>query len=108
MTTLLVAYELSLDEALNRSTLGFRERRMVRRLLIARWESVMQDAMEKFRAAHGGPPLGEDDDPTPILDFWQWVLDEGKIAELIRIIIEEVLPAVLDFIKLLIPIIAAI
>ena len=108
MTTLLVAYELALDETLNRSTLGFRERRMVRRLLIQHWESVVRDAMEKFRSAHGGPALGEDDDATPVIDFWKWILENEKVAEFIRIIIEEVLPAILKFIELLIPIIAAI
>lgn len=108
MTKLLVAYEMSLDEALNRSTLGFRERRMARRMLMLYWESIVREAMEKFQAAHGGPTFGEDDDPTPIKDFWIWVMENEKIAEFIRIIIEEVLPAVLKFIELLIPIIAAI
>ena len=95
------------DDMLAKRNLGFGERFAARREYRSQRRSIFKDFCRTF-AEREGTPFLEGDGDRPILEFWKWLIENEKVQAFWRFVLEEALPAVIEFISKLLPLIAVL
>ena len=104
-----LGYLAAVEEALDRASLSFSERRAVRQKARGLFRAAISEAFSLFAAENGGTFEDEDgDSDTPIIDFWKWLIESGKIQVFMQFMVKEFLPALFELIIALISALAVI
>lgn len=100
LSSAFVALDLAGEKALDR--LSWRERRQARAAFRRNRRDILADAFSDFSAGLAEAPevgVGEDDgDDRPLLDFWQWLIENTKIQEFMTFLVEVFLPRLFELI----------
>lgn len=99
MNQIFFQMDMAVEEALSRSTLTFAERRAARRNFRRSRRAALGMAAAEFAAANGYEfDDGDGDSDTPILDFWKWLIESGKLSEFLQKLVNEYLPKIFQMI----------
>lgn len=100
---------MAFDEAAERviSKVTFRHRVAVRLRLRGQRRGLLRGAFQEFRTRgekpDEAPDLGDDDgSDTPLLDFWRWIIESGKIQAFMSFLVNEFLPKLFEIIIMII------
>ena len=103
-----MALDEKLDEALGKQRdLGFFERKRLRRRIWKNRRDVLKDAFNGFIDVETGGKEriewgSDDDDNTPFLDFWKWLIEGERIQKFMTFLVEVFLPQLFNLIMMFI------